>query len=142
MVSSSAILCSTCSQVRFHLPSSVRCTCPVPSGSSGLAWRDSVGCGAGEDFNYPATTGERPHKSWAERQIGAYIADLIEIAPQDASVFSDIIPVHYPYYNIAHSSELFLQERPWCADFRKSMPVLRANFMYALSPSSHKGRLH
>ena len=51
------------------------------------------GCCAGEDFSYPATTGERPQKSWAEQQIGAYIADLLEIAPHDASVFSDIMPV-------------------------------------------------
>ena len=104
-----------------------------------MAWRNSCGCGAGEDFNYPATTGDRPHKSWAERQIGAYIADLIEIAPRDASVFSDIIPVRDPYYNIAHSSELLLQERPWYAEFIENMPVLQAKFMYALSPSSHRG---
>ncbi|CAL5222755.1 g5166 [Coccomyxa viridis] len=49
----------------------------------------------GEDFSYPATTGERPQKSWAEQQIGAYIADLLEIAPHDASVFSDIMPVFH-----------------------------------------------
>ena len=49
--------------------------------------------GAGEDFNYPATTGDRPQKTWAEKQIAAYIADLLEMAPHDASVFADIMPV-------------------------------------------------
>lgn len=49
--------------------------------------------GAGEDFNYPATTGERPQKTWAEKQMGAYIADLMDMAAHDASVFSDIAPV-------------------------------------------------
>ena len=39
----------------------------------------SVCCAmAGEDFIYPATEGVRPEKSWVEKQVGAYMADLLE----------------------------------------------------------------
>ena len=46
--------------------------------------------GAGEDFKYPATTGKRPQKSWAEVQVGDYIADLMDLAPHDPAVFSAV----------------------------------------------------
>ena len=48
---------------------------------------------AGEDFIYPATEGVRPEKSWVEKQIGAYMADLLEMASGDATVFSALMPV-------------------------------------------------
>ena len=48
---------------------------------------------AGEDFVYPATEGVRPEKSWVEKQVGAYIADLLEMAPGDAAVFAALMPV-------------------------------------------------
>lgn len=62
---------------------------------------EEAGFGVGEDFNYPATTGERPQKTWAEKQIGAYIADLMEIAPHDASVFSDLMPVRSKHFSLS-----------------------------------------
>ena len=48
---------------------------------------------AGEDFIYPATEGVRPKKSWVEKQVGAYMADLLEMASGDAAVFSALMPV-------------------------------------------------
>lgn len=54
----------------------------------------------GEDFNYPDTTGDRPQKTWAEKQIGAYLADLLELAPHDAAVFSALMPVRIEQPNI------------------------------------------
>ena len=54
----------------------------------------SVCCAmAGEDFIYPATEGVRPEKSWVEKQVGAYMADLLEMASGDAAVFSALMPV-------------------------------------------------
>ena len=54
----------------------------------------------GEDFNYPDTTGDRPQKTWAEKQIGTYLADLIELAAHDAAVFSALMPVRIEQHNI------------------------------------------
>ena len=48
---------------------------------------------AGEDFAYPATEGARPEKSWLEKQISAFVADLMEMASRDAAVFSALAPV-------------------------------------------------
>ena len=48
---------------------------------------------AGEDFIYPATEGVRPEKSWVEKQVGAYMADLLEMASGDVEVFSALMPV-------------------------------------------------
>lgn len=56
------------------------------TGVDQAAWR----VGAGEDFKYPATTGKRPQKSWAEVQVGDYIADLMDLAPHDPAVFSAV----------------------------------------------------
>ena len=54
----------------------------------------------GEDFIYPDTTGDRPQKTWAEKQIGAYLADLIELGSHDATVFSALMPVRIEQSNI------------------------------------------
>ena len=48
---------------------------------------------AGEDFIYPATEGVRPEKSWVDKQVGAYMADLLEMASGDVGVFSALMPV-------------------------------------------------